>query len=815
VGVPKIEVGFRFLTGIRRPVFETVLLTGNWDEDGHPHQDWIEIPMTATRGEDGCPAFVATVGFDPGMVGKTFHWGVRLDGPQGEKQWGIPTEVPDPESRDRHRNFVLQRSGGTKMQIESYHLTHCRRLGAQKIFPEGSSAPGIRFSVWAPHAWKVEVVFGREALGYIADDGTGLDNSLGPYELKKGADQVWSTDLERYPDLQDFGRFRDKPYMFRITLRSGKEVYRTDLFSRSQFGQGDVNPRGKAYSGPRAELDGTVSCSTVCDLDSVAGLSGGLCSPEFGRFPVREFWKQELRNQRPRVRQVGDLVIYELHVGALGFGHQRPGSFADAIDFLDQLSDLGINAVELLPIAEFSGWASWGYGPSHLFAPESSAGGRHHLKHFIRECHRRGILVILDVVYNHYTHEGLRAQWQYDSEVPEENAYYWYQGHADEYPHCEGGYLDNGSSGWSPAFHEEMVRKYLISSAVEFLEEYQVDGFRVDLLDAIHRNHVLHQSGKAVPAANAAGARFLREWTRTLRLLRPEVLLIAEDHSGWDGVFSSPGEGGFGFDACWQASFNHHLIGDAQPDPHYARLLENLAWDDEGPMPMRRFAEALQATEPRRIVYHESHDEAGNSSYVVDGQRRFSQRTIQVAAAGKNPQGPMHFRAQGLSRLAFGLTMLSAGTPMFLMGEEVAAQEEYHYDDFLWKREDLVKKREGVAAPLFRFYQDLIRLRLGSNAIRTGGLKILLADDKQRLLVFARKSGFEELLVIVNCNARAFLRGYKIHGLDLRDSNWRECFNSDSQFYGGDGVGNATRPILCEGNTMDLVLPMHGFLVLR
>jgi len=97
-------------------------------------------------------------------------------------------------------------------------------------------------------------------------------------------------------------------------------------------------------------------------------------------------------------------------------------------------------------------------------------------------------------------------------------------------------------------------------------------------------------------------------------------------------------QGGEGVDACWQASFYHHLIGDAQPGQHYARLLYHLAEVDQGPVPLARFAEALLETSPRRVVYHESHDEAGNSSYVVEGERRFSRRTIQVAAAGHDPE---------------------------------------------------------------------------------------------------------------------------------------------------------------------------------
>ena len=96
-------------------------------------------------------------------------------------------------------------------------------------------------------------------------------------------------------------------------------------------------------------------------------------------------------------------MIYELHVGALGFGKpsDRPGTLEDAIAFLDYLVDLGVNAVELLPMSQFSGIENWGYGTTHFFGIEYSGGGRDQYKYFIKACHRRGIAVIFDVVYNH------------------------------------------------------------------------------------------------------------------------------------------------------------------------------------------------------------------------------------------------------------------------------------------------------------------------------------------------------------------------------------------------------------------------------
>jgi 1,4-alpha-glucan branching enzyme len=112
---------------------------------------------------------------------------------------------------------------------------------------------------------------------------------------------------------------------------------------------------------------------------------------------------------------------------------------------------MGVNAVELMPLAEFSGNISWGYGNTHHFAIESSAGGRDKYKHFVRGCHQRGIAVLVDVVYNHIDNEAERAKWQYDSDQPEQNIYYWYEATSSDYPYPKGGYLNNGPAGSRPA----------------------------------------------------------------------------------------------------------------------------------------------------------------------------------------------------------------------------------------------------------------------------------------------------------------------------------------------------------------------------
>ena len=527
--MPRQKVEFQFITGLKRAIFRNGRLRGSWNGNGRYSADWTESPMQEAIGEDGCPIFKASISLDLADQDKLFRWGVAVDDPQGHNLWGIPTEIQDMNSVERYRQFRL--TGGGTSQVERYYFTYGRRLGANKHIKAGTAKPGLRFAVWAPNARSVNVVFGKPANGYIANDGTGNDPGQPVVALFRTADGIWQGGPPG-----DFEKYKGLPYIYRIVNAQGQTVYRTDIFSRSQIGRGAINPlnpRTGSWTGTVDTLDGTVSCSVVIDPDVVRRTfqsTAAGAAPDL--IPAEEFWATEFTHSLPVPTRLEDLVIYELHVGSLGFGRTSPGDLSDAMTFLDHLVLLGVNTVELLPMAEFSGNVGWGYGDSHHFCIESSAGGRDKYRHFVRECHRRGIAVIQDVVYNHYDNSAERAQWQYDSTTAEQNIYYWYEGRSSDYSSPDGGYLNNGSSGYTPRFWEEVVRQQFISSASFLIEEMHVDGLRVDLTQAIHRDNTLNADGRSVGSANMFGQKFLREWSRTLHMIRPTAILIAEDHTG-------------------------------------------------------------------------------------------------------------------------------------------------------------------------------------------------------------------------------------------------------------------------------------------
>ncbi len=799
-----IPVHFTFHSGLKRNVFRNARISGSWDAEGRQSAQWTETPMVGGQDETGCAAFRATILLDEAQKGSAFRWGVVADTPGTPNRWVIPTEVPDTNSAERHRTFVFQSAG----QQEHYWFATGRRFGAQKHLIAGQAQPGIQFSVWAPFAKKVDVVFGTPANGYIADDGNGIDAGMPAIPLVSRGQGIWEATEGRY------ARFFERPYMFRIVNEQGQVTYKTDLYSRNQIGRGTTNPHGAHYAGTFQDLDGDVSCSVVADPDRVTDDLGDTGVTKQSLVNEEQFWSSEFTAGRVPPQRIEDLLIYELHAGSLGFGTTDAGTFEDAIRFIPELVDLGVNAVELLPVLQFDGDRQWGYGTSHFFCLQTSAGGANQLKHFVRACHQHGIAVILDVVYNHFsTSNGERAEWGYDSDpnqAPEHNTYYWYEGRPSDYGGFrDGGYLDNGSTGFAPRYWEENVRQMFTSSAAALLDDFHIDGLRVDLTQAIHQDNRVHANGNQAGNANLYGIKLLRELARTVKLISPSAFLIAEDHTGWSAMTQSPNEGGIGFDSLWYADFYHHLAGDGNYGDNYARLLKLAGFGGHGPLRMDYFAGALAATAFSKIVYHESHDEAGN------GQN--TERTMVTAVNRAALVGDTRRYAEARCRFAYGIAALSAGTPMFLMGEEIGAAKYFRVNDFYDNKEDLLGERNGNGRFLFRFYQDLNRLVTQRPSLRSREIDVLYVWNDTRVIAFRRSSGAEQMLVVASLNDAAFDRGYVIQtdSSRLPAGGWKEVFNSDASFYGGDGAGNFGAVLPVSGGRIEAVVPAHGFVVFQ
>lgn len=219
----------------------------------------------------------------------------------------------------------------------------------------------------------------------------------------------------------------------------------------------------------------------------------------------------------------GDLVIYELHVGTFTPG----GTFDSAIERLDHLAALGVTAIEVMPIASFAGTRNWGYDGVGLYAPAAPYGGPGGFRRLVDAAHRRGLAVVLDVVYNHLGPEG------------------------NYLPAITGGrfFTSRHHTPWGDAVNYDgpdsgPVRDFVIQNVLYWAHEYHVDGFRLDATHAILDDSPTH---------------ILQEIAGRLHALRPPRLVIAEDERNERRLLLPPDEGGFGLDAVWADDLHHEL----------------------------------------------------------------------------------------------------------------------------------------------------------------------------------------------------------------------------------------------------------------
>ena len=273
-------------------------------------------------------------------------------------------------------------------------------------------------------------------------------------------------------------------------------------------------------------------------------------------------------------------VVYELHPGTFA------GDLAGVVGRLDHLVDLGVNAIELMPVSEFAGDLSWGYNPALPYAVESSYGGPDAMRALVAECHARGIAVVVDVVYNHLGPSDLDL-WRFDGwSEHDSGGIYFYDGERAKTP-------------WGdtrPDYGRREVRDYLIGNARMWFNEYGVDGLRLD--STVNVRNIDGSGDRSRDLED--GRTFLQELNDTIHGEFPDAVMIAEDLLDDPMVCRPTAEGGLGFDLQWAAGFVHPVraaltaLADEERDVH--TLAAALAGDGD------------------RVVYTESHDEVANGS---------------------------------------------------------------------------------------------------------------------------------------------------------------------------------------------------------
>ncbi len=441
-----------------------------------------------------------------------------------------------------------------------------------------------------------------------------------------------------------------------------------------------------------------------------------------------------------------ELVIYEMHIGTFNVKEEgRPGTFASAMEKLPYLKTLGINAVEVMPIAEFSGDFSWGYNPSHPFAVAGIYGGPDAFKRFVKAAHEHDIAVIVDVVYNHFGPGDLDL-WQFDGwSENNKGGIYFYNDHRSQTPWGE----------TRPDYGRGEVRQYLRDNALMWLEEYRADGLRWDMTSYI--KSIDGDVGNS--ASDIPDGWNLMQWINNeIRQLFPGKISIGESMRNNPWVTKEVGEGGAGFNAQWDAEFVNPVRQAV------------IALDDN----LRDLGAVRKALEHRydpdvfrRIIYTESHDE------VANGRARVPEEIW--------PGKVDSWFSKKRSTLGGALVLTSPGIPMIFEGQELL--EDRWFQDKVpidWAR---AEGEHGILG----MYRDLIALRRNLSGVTRGlcgqNIQIIHFNEGTKLIAFHRwdKQGPSDSVVVVvnmmNQNRDGTVIGFPRPGL------WKTRFNSDSYNY--------------------------------
>jgi 1,4-alpha-glucan branching enzyme len=441
-----------------------------------------------------------------------------------------------------------------------------------------------------------------------------------------------------------------------------------------------------------------------------------------------------------------ELIIYEMHIGTFHVKEKgRPGTFESAIEKFSYLKELGINAVEVMPIAEFAGDFSWGYNPAHPFAVESIYGGPDAFKLFVKAAHEQGIAVIVDVVYNHFGPGDLDL-WQFDGWS--ENAkggIYFYNDQRSQTPWGE----------TRPDYGRDEVRQYLRNNALMWFEEYRVDGLRWDMIAYIKSIN----GNEGNPADDLPEGWSLMQWINVeIQQHFPGKISIGESMRNNPWVTKDVGAGGAGFNAQWDAEF---------VNPVRQAVISR---DDK----LRDAGEVCKAIEHRydldafkRVIYTESHDE------IANGRARVPEEIW--------PGNVDSWFSKKRSTLGAALVFTSPGIPMLFQGQELL--EDRWFQDKVpidWSR---IEDEHGILG----MYRDLIALRGNRSGVTRGlcgqNIHLYHFDDGAKLIVFHRwdKQGpTDSVIVVVNMMDQSrdgYVIGFPRAGL------WKTRFNSDSYNY--------------------------------
>ena len=477
-------------------------------------------------------------------------------------------------------------------------------------------------------------------------------------------------------------------------------------------------------------------------------------------------------------RPLADYVLYELHVGAF----TDEGTFDAIIPHLDHLADLGITALELMPIAQFPGARNWGYDGVHPFAPQNTYGGPGGLRRLIDACHERGLAVVLDVVYNHLGPEG--------NYLAEFGPYF----------------TDAYRTPWGPALNfdgpsSDEVRSFFTRNALYWMSEFGVDALRLDAIHAI-------KDGSARP--------FLAELSAAARARAGELnrrfYLIAESNLNDPRILYPPEIGGAGLDAQWCDDFHHalHTLVTGESDGYYADFgrLDDLAkayresfvfTGQYSRFRKRRHGRPTSLTRAGQyVVSAQNHDQVGNR---MRGERLstladFETLKLVAVAVLLSPFLPLLFMGEEYGETAPFPYFVSHSDPQLV--EAVRRGRRDEFASFRWAgeppdpqspatflgaklRHDLGESGQGRT--LWELHRALLQLRRELPALAEldqEALDVLPFESEQSLCL--RRSSADQVFLLAN-----FSRAAVVLPVPALDGRWQRCLDTADLRWAGPG----------------------------
>lgn len=479
-----------------------------------------------------------------------------------------------------------------------------------------------------------------------------------------------------------------------VALADGTYRYKFNIQSKSWFYEED---EWKTINDPYA---------TDVDMET----NNSILRVKNGHKVVDDYeWKPDLV-PLPNNSQI---IIYEMHVGDFSGGENDPferGKYTNVVEKLNYLAELGVNAIELMPLKESPGEHNWGYSPIHYFSPDSAYGTTEQLKELVDSCHALGIRVIVDGVYNHASTDNPLIQIDHD---------YWFH-HDPKDP----------DENWGPEFNYETfdgkhntypARKFILDSMRFWINEYHIDGVRYDA---------------ARQLGNFEAMRDFVEMSREAASMKP-FLNVAE-YIPTNPVITAPNGP---MDSCWNDSFMFIVIG----------LLKG------GNLDLEQIKNAIDC---KRMGF-------AHTVSVVNYLSNHDQNRL-MKILGEN--GIMGKEAYKRAKFGAAILFTAVGIPMIWMGEEFGEYAELKTDKnkINWQLLETPENKE-----LFEHYKTLITLRKTHSAFQTANVSFFQADADNGVLCFLRYADDGDLVAVILNLSGDDLKNYTVNNFP-ENGEWHE-----------------------------------------